>query len=135
VAHGLRAHLHERDAWAEPDRRVDVLFCGFWLSHVSRARLPDFLALCARWLKPGGLLAFIDSRPDPASGSVGNSWDAATETSVRQIEDVAYRIPKVYYAADELADSLAAAGFVEPAVRATSRFFLLGSARAPDEAP
>jgi hypothetical protein len=48
---------------------------------------------------------------------------------------VAYRIPKVYYAADELADSLAAAGFVEPAVRATSRFFLLGSARSPDEAP
>jgi demethylmenaquinone methyltransferase/2-methoxy-6-polyprenyl-1,4-benzoquinol methylase len=135
VAHGLRAHLHERDAWAEPDRRVDALFCGFWLSHVPRARLPEFLALCARWLRPGGFFAFIDSRPDPASGSVGNSWDAATETSVRRIDEVAYRIPKVYYAAAELEAALVTAGFVEPSVRATSRFFLLGSARAPDEAP
>ena len=38
LAHGLRAHIHVRDAWAEPDRRVDALFCGFWLSHVERDR-------------------------------------------------------------------------------------------------
>ena len=62
VAHGLRAHLHQRDAWAEPDRPVDALFCGFWISHVPRTRLADFLSLCGRWLKPGGTLAFIDSR-------------------------------------------------------------------------
>ena len=37
VAHGLRAHIHIRDAWAEPDRQVDALFCGAWLSHVRRA--------------------------------------------------------------------------------------------------
>ena len=36
VAHQLRAHLHVRDAWAEPDRPVDALFTGFWLSHVPR---------------------------------------------------------------------------------------------------
>ena len=34
VAHQLRAHLHLRDAWAEPDRAVDAVFTGFWLSHV-----------------------------------------------------------------------------------------------------
>ncbi|MET1231524.1 MAG: class I SAM-dependent methyltransferase [Candidatus Limnocylindrales bacterium] len=129
IAHGLRAHLHERDAWAEPDRRVDALFCGFWLSHVPRARLPDFLGLCERWLKPGGAFAFIDSRSDPASGSTQSSWDPATETSVRQVDEVAYRIPKVYYAADELERSLATAGFIDANVQATSRFFLLGSAR------
>ncbi len=39
VAHRLRAHLHVRDAWAEPDRAVDAVFTGFWLSHVPRARL------------------------------------------------------------------------------------------------
>ncbi len=38
VAHHLRAHLHVRDAWAEPDRAVDAVFTGFWLSHVP-ARL------------------------------------------------------------------------------------------------
>lgn len=39
VAHRLRAHLHVRDAWAEPDRAVDAVFAGFWLSHVPRPRL------------------------------------------------------------------------------------------------
>ena len=37
MAHGMRAHIHIRDAWAEPDRQVDVVFCGAWLSHVRRA--------------------------------------------------------------------------------------------------
>ena len=41
LAHGLRAHLHVRDAWAEPDRPVDAVFCGFWLSHVPSDRLPE----------------------------------------------------------------------------------------------
>src|SRR4029079_9931053 len=56
LAHDLRAHIHVRDAWAEPDRRVDALFAGFWLSHVERARTGEFLAIARRWLKPGGLL-------------------------------------------------------------------------------
>ena len=39
VAHRLRAHLHVRDAWAEPEPPpADALFAGFWLSHVERAR-------------------------------------------------------------------------------------------------
>jgi demethylmenaquinone methyltransferase/2-methoxy-6-polyprenyl-1,4-benzoquinol methylase len=131
VAHGLRAHLHERDAWAEPDRQVDAVFCGFWLSHVPRARLGAFLALAARWLKPGGTFAFIDSRRDPASGASANAWDPTTETAERQLGDRTFRIPKVYYAPDDLERALAAAGFVDSSVRATPRFFLLGSARAP----
>src|SRR2546428_422250 len=36
LAHGLRAHIHLRDAWAEPDRSVDAVVLGFWLSHVDR---------------------------------------------------------------------------------------------------
>ena len=51
VAHRLRAHLHVRDAWAEPDRAVDAVFTGFWLSHVPRARLADFLGVVRRWLQ------------------------------------------------------------------------------------
>src|SRR4051794_40897406 len=61
----VSAHVERRDAWAAPDRRVDALFCGFWLSHVPRARLEDFLAICRAWLKPAGTFAFIDSRRDP----------------------------------------------------------------------
>ena len=129
LAHGLRAHLHERDAWAEPDRQVDAVFCGFWLSHVPRAQLTAFLQLVARWLKPGGTFAFIDSRRDPASGAPGNAWDPATETSTRRLDDAIFTIPKVYYEPDALELALVGAGFGEPEVHVTSRFFVLGRAQ------
>ena len=86
VAHNLRAHLHVRDAWAEPDRAVDALFMGFWLSHVPRERLADFLALAHRWLKPGGRLAAIDSLPDSASGAADHA-EPADDLAVRRLAD------------------------------------------------
>jgi SAM-dependent methyltransferase len=61
VAHGRRAHLHERDVWQEPDRVVDVVFCGCWLDQVPTERLGELLGLICRWLKPGGAFAFVDA--------------------------------------------------------------------------
>ncbi|HUG02492.1 MAG TPA: class I SAM-dependent methyltransferase [Longimicrobiales bacterium] len=130
LAHGLRAHIHVHDAWAEPDRQVDALFTGFWLSHVPRARLADFLAICRRWLKPGGIYAFIDSRRDPASGAADNPAPA-DDMSLRRLADGReFRIPKVFYEPDEIEAALLAAGFDSAAVKTTSRFFLLGRASA-----
>lgn len=130
LAHGLRAHLHLRDAWAAPDRRVDGLFLGFWLSHVPRARLAAFLDIARAWLQPGGRLAFIDSLPDGASGAADHP-EPADDEALRRLDDGReYRIVKVYHAADELTDALRRAGFDDVAVRTTGRFFLLGSARA-----
>jgi demethylmenaquinone methyltransferase/2-methoxy-6-polyprenyl-1,4-benzoquinol methylase len=130
LAHGLRAHIHVRDAWEAPDRQVDALFTGFWLSHVPRARLADFLAICRRWLKPGGIYAFIDSRPDPESG-VRDRLEPADDMAVRRLADGReFRIPKVFYEPAELEAALLAAGFDSAEVKTTSRFFLMGQARA-----
>jgi SAM-dependent methyltransferase len=131
VAHGLRAHLHVRDAWAEPDRQVDSLFCGFWLSHVPRARLAEFLDLARRWLRPGGHLAFIDSRPDPHSGALDQPISSEAEVSRRKLADGReFAVVKVYWQPAELEAALGAAGFLEASVSTTERFFLLGRARA-----
>ena len=128
VAHGLRAHLHVRDAWAEPDRAVDGLFLGFWLSHVSRARLPEFLALAHRWLKSGALIAFIDSLPDAASGAVDHPAPV-DDRSVRRLDDGRqFTIVKVYYEPSALTAALGAAGFDDVDISTTGRFFLLGTA-------
>jgi hypothetical protein len=130
LAHRLRAHLHVRDAWAPPDRAVDALFTGFWLSHVSRERLGSFLGLARAWLKPGGRYAFIDSLLDPASGAADHPTPAG-DRSVRRLEDGReFSIVKVYYPPDELRTALAAAGFDEVEVTTTGRFFLIGTARA-----
>jgi SAM-dependent methyltransferase len=128
VAHGLAAHIHVRDAWAEPDRQVDSLFCGFWLSHVPRARLAEFLAICAGWLKPGGTFAFIDSRRDPDS-SAKDHPTPADDLSTRRLDDGReFTIPKIFYEPPDLEAALTAAGFSDAKVDTTSRFFLLGRA-------
>jgi demethylmenaquinone methyltransferase/2-methoxy-6-polyprenyl-1,4-benzoquinol methylase len=125
MAHGLRAHLHQRDAWAEPDERSDALFTGFWLSHVQRGRLDQFLALARRWLKPGGTFAAIDSLPDASSGATDHATPGA-DRAVRTLEDGrAFTIVKVYYRPDELRAALLRAGFADVEVTTTGRFFLL----------
>jgi SAM-dependent methyltransferase len=130
VAHGLRAHLHVRDAWAEPDRQVDAVFTGFWLSHVPRDRLDAFLQLVRRWLKPGGTFSFIDSLRDPQS-SAADHPTPADDRSLRRLDDGReFTIVKVYYEPGALEAALRRAGFDEVAVGTTGRFFLTGFGRA-----
>lgn len=109
VAHGLRAHLHVRDPWAEPDRQVDGLFLGPWLGSLEPERVDAFLALARRWLKPGGMLAVLE-----ALGDAARSGMAAMSLTP-----------------DGLARALASAGFERVEVTTTGRFFVLGSALAP----
>jgi demethylmenaquinone methyltransferase/2-methoxy-6-polyprenyl-1,4-benzoquinol methylase len=130
VAHGLRAHLHVRDAWAEPDRQVDALFTGFWLSHVPRDRLDAFLGIARRWLRPGGRFAFIDSLPDPQSSAADHPTPADDHSTRRLDDGREFTIVKVYYEPVELEAALRRAGFDAPSVTTTGRFFLLGTATA-----
>lgn len=133
LAHRLRAHLHVRDAWAEPDRAVDAVFTGFWLSHVPRARLDAFLGIVRRWLKPGGTFAFIDSLPDPQSSAIDHPAPA-DDASVRRLADGReFTVVKVYYPPDELERAIRAAGFSDADVTTTGRFFLTGVATAGSE--
>jgi SAM-dependent methyltransferase len=130
VAHRLRAHLHVRDAWTEPDRQVDALFFGFWLSHVPRDRTDAFLALAHRWLKPEGIVAFIDSLPDPQSGATDNDPPDG-DLAVRRLADGReFTVVKVFREPGELENALGAAGFRGARVTTTGRFFVLGEARA-----
>jgi demethylmenaquinone methyltransferase/2-methoxy-6-polyprenyl-1,4-benzoquinol methylase len=135
LAHGLRAHIHVRDAWAEPDRAVDVIFCGFWLSHVPRTRLGAFLGLARRWLRPGGSLLVIDSRPDPSSGALDQpaTSDAELADGIvrrRLADGREFRVVKVLYTPDELEAAFLAAGFRAAEMTSTPRFFVLGRAEA-----
>jgi SAM-dependent methyltransferase len=130
LAHGLRAHIHLRDAWAEPDRAVDAVVLGFWLSHVARERTMPFLELVRRWLKPGGTLAIIDSLPDPQSGAADHP-EVTGDRAIRRLDDGReFNIVKVYRDAAELEQSLQAAGFGGVSVETTGRFFILGEGRA-----
>jgi demethylmenaquinone methyltransferase/2-methoxy-6-polyprenyl-1,4-benzoquinol methylase len=130
VAHRLRAHLHVRDAWADPDGPpADAVFAGFWLSHVERDRTAAFLDLVGRWLAPDGRIALIDSLPDPSSGGLDHE-PSADDRSVRRLDDGReFTIVKVYRTPDEIAAGLTAAGFRDIEVTTTGRFFVLATGR------
>jgi demethylmenaquinone methyltransferase/2-methoxy-6-polyprenyl-1,4-benzoquinol methylase len=128
VAHSLRAHLHVRDAWAAPDRRVDAVFAGFWLSHVPRGRLDAFLRVARDWLRPGGRFAAIDGLPDPQSGAADQAPPADGRSLRRLADGREFTIVKVLYTPEELRAALLRAGFATAEATTTGRFFVLVNA-------
>ena len=135
LAHRLRAHLHVRDAWAPPDRAVDALFAGFWLSHVPRAA-PGGVPRVRPRLAEAGRRPSRRSTPCPTPlRDRGPPAPARRRTSSRRrlADGREFTIPKVLYAPDELAAALRAAALRDVDVRTTGRFFLLVTRpRAPD---
>jgi demethylmenaquinone methyltransferase/2-methoxy-6-polyprenyl-1,4-benzoquinol methylase len=131
VAHGLRAHIHVRDAWAPPEGEpADGLFAGFWLSHVERARTLEFLEVARRWLRPGGRLALIDALPDPQSGASDHPAPSG-DLAIRRLDDGReFTIVEVDRSPEEIAAALAPAGFASIEVTTTGRFFILVTATA-----
>jgi SAM-dependent methyltransferase len=105
-------------AW-EPDRRFDVVFFSFWISHVPPGRFDAFWALVDRALAPGGRVYLIDNAPP-------TDWfDGEGGVTRRQLADGrAYDIVKVYWGPEDLRDRLAPLGWA--ADLRMGQFFLHG---------
>ncbi|HEX8857544.1 MAG TPA: class I SAM-dependent methyltransferase [Actinomycetes bacterium] len=77
----------------KPDRRYDVVFIGFWLSHVPAERFASFWSLVADCLTPAGRVFLADdAHRTPEELVEGPS----SSTIRRQVPDgTAYRLVKV----------------------------------------
>ena len=99
-----RADLFE---W-RPDRRYDVVFFAFWLSHVPPERFDAFWAMVAEALRPGGRVMFVDDGPSTAEQE---SW-LAEATALRTVRSGAeHRIVKIPVDAAWLGPELARLGW------------------------
>jgi SAM-dependent methyltransferase len=110
VPDGAPVRFVEADLFTwEPDRRYDVVFIGFWLSHVPAGRFESFWALVAAALAPEGRVFFVDDyyrTPDeliegPASSTIRR----------RAPDGTAYRIVKVAYEPADLERQLRELGW------------------------
>ena len=101
----IRADLF---SW-EPDRRYDVVFFGFWLSHVPLERFDAFWSFVGRCLEPTGRVLFVDDAfrtPDELIEGEGSS------TIRRRLNDgTAYRVVKVPHRAADLEARLRGLGW------------------------
>jgi SAM-dependent methyltransferase len=110
VPDGAPVRFVEADLFTwEPDRRYDVVFIGFWLSHVPAGRFESCWALVAAALAPEGRVFFVDDyyrTPDeliegPASSTIRR----------RAPDGTAYRIVKVAYEPADLERQLRELGW------------------------
>jgi SAM-dependent methyltransferase len=115
-------------AW-EPVEQYDIVFLGFWLSHVPPERLDGFLQKVHRALRPGGRLFLVDSRYEPTSTSRDQQpRDPGAICQNRRLNDGRqFRIVKVYHDAEQLQSRLERLGF-RAELQVTTNYFLYGTA-------
>lgn len=104
---GAHVTFLEGDAYRLPDTgaKHDAAFAGFWLSHVPRARIPEFLAGLHAKLAPGAKVVFLDNRYVAGSSTPVSGQDAEGNTyQVRRLADGSeYRVLKNFPTAQEMA--------------------------------
>lgn len=112
-----------------PDRRYDVIFFSFWLSHVPPERFDTFWALARDALAPGGRVFFVDSLYTETSTASDHALEGqeATTLSRRLNDGREYRIVKVFHAPYALAARLRALGWTAT-IHATPTYFYYGEA-------
>ncbi|MGH2442824.1 MAG: class I SAM-dependent methyltransferase [Chloroflexota bacterium] len=114
----------------QPEHLYDVVFFGFWLSHVPEDRFAAFWDTVARCLRPGGRLFFVDSLRAETSTAVDHQLGSEDSTlTTRRLNDgQEFRIVKIFYVPEELQARLASLGW-EITVRSTPRYFVYGHGR------
>ncbi|HEX6966523.1 MAG TPA: class I SAM-dependent methyltransferase [Gemmatimonadaceae bacterium] len=115
-----------------PDERYDAVFFSFWLSHVPPDRFESFWQLVRSALVPAGRVFFIDSlRTETSTATDHRLPDTHDVIALRRLNDEReFRIYKIFYHPDALADRLRALGW-HATVTTTANYFLVGSGQLP----
>lgn len=104
------------------DGRFDVIFFGFWLSHVPMARFDHFWARVRSWLADGGRVALVDEA-DHGFWEERRTVESGTDEAIRQLNDGSvHRIVKVLWQPTELEGRLRGLGW-DASVTARGPFY------------
>jgi ubiquinone/menaquinone biosynthesis C-methylase UbiE len=120
----VRYRLADLFTW-EPERRYDLVFAAFWLSHIPPDALAAFLAKVGRAVRPGGELVLVDQHaPTDEDRRIAKDGIYAT----RPLADGrTFTIVKVFYDPSELGDRLTGLGFAVTVHRLDDVFFFLSA--------
>jgi SAM-dependent methyltransferase len=96
----------------QPRAKHDLVFAGFWLSHVPASRFGSFWAMVGQALAPDGCVVMVDDGVRDAQGVARFASDPSGSDASRRLPDGReFTIVKVAYAPDELQAGLAAEGW------------------------
>jgi demethylmenaquinone methyltransferase/2-methoxy-6-polyprenyl-1,4-benzoquinol methylase len=125
LGHDPRAHFVRADIFHwRPERKYDVVFFGFWLSHVPPQRFDSFWSTVADCLAPQGRVFFADD----AYRTPDELIEGESSTTIRRrLEDGSgFRVVKVPHTASGLERRLTEMGW-QIKVSQTSGPFYWGS--------
>ena len=107
---GDRVRFIESDLFTwTPDRRYDLVFFGFWLSHVPLDRFDGFWAMVARCLAPSGRVFFVDDAFRTNDELI--EGEASATIQRRLLDGSTHRVIKVPHTAADLERRLTALGW------------------------
>lgn len=105
-------------------KKFDVVFFSFWVSHVPPGLFESFWQLVHSWLKPDGRVFFIDNLK-----SSTHVTDYSSTTDLRKVKSgEEFLINKIFYKPEELDNRLKMLGW-KIAVKHTPNYFLYGFGR------
>ena len=106
--HDVRADVFD---WT-PDRAYDLVFFGFWISHVPQDRFEEFWTVVRASLSPGGRVFFVDEMKWDGVEGHEEALGDDRGTTMRHLEDGRkFRMVKVYHRPPELQLRLVALGW------------------------
>jgi 2-polyprenyl-3-methyl-5-hydroxy-6-metoxy-1,4-benzoquinol methylase len=111
----------------QPSERYDLVFFGFWLSHVPPSHFETFWSKVQGSLKPTGTVFFVDNKLNSTSFAhqryPSDREDYVVERALN--DQRRFRIVKVFYESGELEARLGDLGW-SGKVRTSGEFFLYG---------
>jgi len=113
-------------AWDPPAHSFDLVFFGFWLSHVPADRFEGFWSMVRHALRPEGRVFWIDSQLDQASTAKDHdALDRSGVTRRRLNDGQEFQIVKMFYEPQDLEQLIGRLGF-KGWVRSSGAFFHYG---------
>lgn len=112
--------------WQSNEEFDVVVFC-FWISHIPSALLDPFLSKISQWLRPGGLVFFLDARKESTSTASDHVLPGDDEeVMVRRLDDGReFSIVKNFWSGKVLEEKCRNAG-LDVGVYETSDYFQFG---------
>ena len=125
-AAGIQYVLADLFSWSPP-ARFDLMFFGFWLSHVPWSRFDAFWELVGGALKPDGIVFFVDSLFEQTSTAADQpALDQSGVVERRLNDGRTFQVVKVFHEPATLERQLRERGW-DGWVRSSGKFFLYGS--------
>jgi demethylmenaquinone methyltransferase/2-methoxy-6-polyprenyl-1,4-benzoquinol methylase len=117
-------------AW-QPTGQFDLVFFGFWLSHVPPEKAEAFLSKVYRATRPGGRAFLVDSRHEQTSTARDHALPDQGETTLtrRLNNGQEFTIVKVFYPPEQVGQMLERVGFSADVTSTPAYFYYADASR------